>query len=310
MADLPYDRTVLGMPPFTNVGVDCFGPFKVKRGRVEVKRYGCVFTCLVVRAIHIEVLHSLETDSFINALGRFISRRGTPRLIRSDNATNFVGANNALKAALGEWNQSKIGETLCRQGVEWVFNTPAASHHGGVWERMVRTVRKVIASVANEQVLDDKSLCTLMCHVESIINGRPITTVLDDPKDLEPLTPNHLLLLGAGMSLNLGTFTVTDIYRKRWRQVQYLTDVFWRRYLREYLPQLQKRQKWDKAAANLKSGDVVLVVDYSVPRNQWCLGRIVDVFPGSDGLIRSVQVRTKSALLSRPIQKICLLERV
>ena len=108
-----------------------------------------------------------------------------------------------------------------------------------MWERCIRTVRKVAGALLKEQPLDDEGLLTLMCEVESIINGRPITKVSDDPKDLEALTRHHLLLLRAGPTLPPGAFTKEDNYsRRRWRQVQYLADVFWRRWIREYLPTL------------------------------------------------------------------------
>ncbi|XP_074649414.1 uncharacterized protein LOC141904651 [Tubulanus polymorphus] len=126
MSDLPEDRVTPNLPPFTNVGIDCFGPFLVKRGRAQVKRYGCLFTCLTCRAIHIEVCHSLSTDSFICALRRFICRRGNPLRIRSDNGTNFVGGQRELKKAVSEWNQDQIHEFLLQREIEWVFNPPTA----------------------------------------------------------------------------------------------------------------------------------------------------------------------------------------
>lgn len=86
------------------------------------------------------------------------------------------------------WNQAKIHEELLRKGIQWYFNPPAASHHGGAWERMIRSTRKILGSLVKEQTLDDENLQTLMCEAESIINGRPLTTISDDPKDLEPLT--------------------------------------------------------------------------------------------------------------------------
>ena len=154
-----------------HVGVDCFGPFNVRRGRGTAKRYGVLFTCLSIRAIHIEVVHSLDTDSFINALRRFIARRGQPLHMRSDNGGNFVTGEKELREAIHEWNQLKIQEFLLAKGIKWTFNPPAGSHHGGVWERCIRTVRKVMAALVKEQTLDDEGLLTLTCEVEAIVNG-------------------------------------------------------------------------------------------------------------------------------------------
>ena len=142
MANLPEDRVSPSESPFTYVGVDCFGPLFVRRGRSTVTRYGVLFTCLAVRAIHIDVAHSLDTDSFINALRRLISRRGQPRPIRSDNGSNFVRGEKELWEAINEWNQEKIHEFLLAKNTEWVFNPLAGSHHGGVWEGCIRTIYK------------------------------------------------------------------------------------------------------------------------------------------------------------------------
>lgn len=118
MADLPADRITAGEPPFSYTGVDVFGPFNVKLGRSVVKRYGCIFTCLRIRAIHIEVIQSLDTDSFINALQRFICRRGEPKELRSDNATNFIGAERELRVAVSKWNTNRIHTFLQRKAIE------------------------------------------------------------------------------------------------------------------------------------------------------------------------------------------------
>ena len=147
-----------------------------------------------------------------------------------------------------------------------------------------------------------------MCLVESIVNSRPITKLSDDPKDLTPLTPNHLLLLRSSPSLPQGLFVKQDLYRRRWRQVQYLADIFWKRWLTEYLPTLQERQKWLHPKRNLRVGDLVLVRHDNTPRPRWPLGLIVNTYPGSDGLVRSVQVKTQSGVYDRPADKICLLE--
>jgi hypothetical protein len=282
----------------------------MKRGRTELERYGCLFTFLTLKAIHIEVVHSLETDLFILALQRFVCRRGQVEIIRSDNATNFVGAANEIRRAIEkEWNHEKISSFLRQRHIEWRFNPPAASHMGGVWERQIRSVRKVLQAVVKEQGVDDESLPTLMCLVESIINGRPLTTVSDDHRDLEPLTPNHLLLLRPDAIVPPDQFVKEDLYcRKRWRQVQFLADLFWRRWIREYLPTLQLRKKWMTPVRNFEVGDVVVVIDNNAPRNVWQLGRVTQTFRGPDGLVRSVELVTKSAKLVRPVNKICLIE--
>ena len=129
MADLPADRVTPDKPAFTNVGIDCFGPFQVKRGRSHEKKYGCIFTCLVTRAIHIEKLHSLDTDAFLNAFIRFVSRRGMPESVRSDNGTNFVGGERELVDCIAKWNDDhRLADHLLLKDVKWIFNPPAASH--------------------------------------------------------------------------------------------------------------------------------------------------------------------------------------
>ena len=271
MADLPEERLTPDKPPFTYVGLDYFGPLYVRQGRSQVKRYGCIFTCLTTRAIHIEIAHSLDTSSFIDALRRFVSRRGHPELIRSDNGTNFVGGERELKESIQAWNQGKINDYLCQKGITWKFNPPLSSHMGGIWERQIRTIRRILKVLLKEQLVTDEALITLMAEVESIVNSRPITPLNNDPNDLEPLTPNHLLLLRKGPhSLPPGTFSKEDLYsRRRWRQIQYLADIFWKRWKKEYLPLLHKRQKWNEPNKNVAINDLVLIEDAMLPRGQW-----------------------------------------
>lgn len=111
MADLPRERITPDLPPFTNVGVDYFGPIEVKHGRSYIKRYGVIFSCMASRAIHIEVAHSLDTDSCISAIRRFMCRRGPVSHFRSDNGTNFTSAEKELKKAIADLNHNKIEKT-------------------------------------------------------------------------------------------------------------------------------------------------------------------------------------------------------
>lgn len=309
MADLPLSRITPDEPPFSRVGLDCFGPYEVKRGRAVVKKYGLIFTCLAIRAIHLEVLSSLDTDSFINGLRRFIARRGQVLEIRSDNGTNFVGAERELREALEKLNHNLINGMLLQKGVKWVFNTPAASHHGGAWERLVRSVRKVLNSILKTQILDEESLVTVFCEAEAIVNSRPITKASTDPNDLEALTPNHLLLLKSQPSLPPGLFEKADVYgRRRWKQVQYMSDLFWKRWLKEYLPSLQERQKWNRVGRNFIPGDIVMLMDNMAPRSSWITARVLDTIPDKNGLVRTVRIKTKTSVLDRPITKVCLLQ--
>jgi transposase InsO family protein len=321
MANLPAERVTAELPAFTNTGVDYFGPFFVTRGRTQQKRYGVIFSCLSSRAIHIEVAHSLTTDSFIHALRRFISRRGNLKSLRSDNGTNFVGAHRELLKEIDQWNKNSIEKWLLQKAITWTFNPPFASHFGGVWEREIRTIRKVLAALTNEQPLkfNDEEFGTLMCEVEAILNNRPLTPVSDNPEDLEALTPNHLLLLNAGVTFPPGLFCKSDACsKKRWKQVQYLADLFWTRWRREYLTLLQTRQKWTTDRRSVQPGDLVLVSDNQLPRNQWPLGRIVDVKPGDDARVRVAKIKVAKfkdssihkigcIIIERPIHKLILL---
>ena len=163
-----------------------------------------------------------------------------------------------------------------------------------------------------EQTLNDESLHTLMCEVEAIINGRPITKVSDDPRDGEALTPNHLLLLRAGPPLPPGKFMKEDLHSLcRWRQVQYKADVFWRRWMKEYFPSLQQRENWNHSRRNVKVGDIVLVLQENTPRCSWPLAWVMGVYQNrSDKFVRSVKLKTATSVLVRPIARIVVLEEV
>ncbi|XP_041484654.1 uncharacterized protein LOC121431209 [Lytechinus variegatus] len=309
MADLPEVRVTPGEPPFTNTGVDFFGPFLTKHGRSMQKRYGCVFTCLVTRAVHLEMASSLDTDSFINTLRRFINRRGQPKVMLSDNGTNFKGGNKELNEALASMDRVKANKYLTIRGIKWHFNPPSASHMGGVWERVIRSVRRILTSLLQQQTLTDEALMTLFSEVEAILNARPLVNLSMDARDDEPLTPNHLLLLRKSPSLPPGIFKKEDcLLRRKWRQVQYLADRFWSRWVREYLPLLQERQKWVKPRRNFETDDLVLVVNEDMPRGRWPIGRVVATHPDKRGLVRQIEVKVGSKYYKRPISKLCLLE--
>lgn len=297
MAELPTDRFEQ-VPPFTFSAVDYFGPFYIKEGRKEMKRYGVLFTCMASRAIHLEIATSLTTDSFLNAYRRFVCRRGPIQQLRSDQGTNFVGAKNELEAALHEMNHNKIQRELLQDNCDWFawkMNVPHASHMGGVWERQIKTVRSVLTGLLENHgnQLDDESLRTLMIEAEAIVNSRPLTTDdLTDPDSQDVLTPNHLLTMKSSIILAPpGNFQRADVYsKKRWRRVQQLADEFWQRWRKSYLQSLQTRQKWTTPMKNVEVGDIVILKDDSVPRNCWKLARVETTYPDADGYVRKVKV--------------------
>nr|CAH8829358.1 unnamed protein product [Trichobilharzia regenti] len=305
MAPLPAWQASEGNYPFEYVGVDLFGPFVVKRGRTLCKRYGCLFTCLKMRAVHIEMVHTLTTDSFVLALHRFINRRGVPKMMFSDRGTNFVGCHAELKEYF-EGPQTRVQEELLKRNIEWHFNPPHASHRGGLWERLIGIIKRILSSIIKNQSLNDETLETFLCEAERILNDRPLSPVRDDVKDFDVLTPNKLLLLrgnpGIEDSSGEGIPTI-----KRWKQARHMKDIFWKRWLKEYVLTLQTRDKWKKLCRNLKVGDIVLVAD-KCATGRWPLGVVVRLLCSGDGLVRTVEVRTSCGMLVRDIRKLCLLE--
>ena len=308
MADLPQARLQIGQPPFFHTGVDCFGPFLVKQGRARIKRYGCLFCCMTTRAIHIEVLHSLSCDSFISALRRFIARRGAVAHLYSDNGTNFVSADKALRKAVHQWNQQQIASCLLQKEIDWHFNTPLASHFGGAWERLIRSVRKVCGSLTHQVTFTDEALNTFFVEIENIINSRPLTPVSFVESADRPLTPNDLLMISPTCGLPPVKSVESDsLHANRWRCVQYAVDLFWKRWVREYLPSLNCRQKWQSVRKNVCVNDIVLLVNQVTPRAQWPLARVIETFPDVTGFVRSVKVKTSTGEYNRPISKLCVL---
>lgn len=309
MADLPRQRFEYQEPPFSSTAVDYFGPIEVKIGRSVCKRWGCIFTCLSSRAVHLEVATSLSASAFINAFHRFVSRRSRPTNMWSDNGTNFTAAEKELKENLIKLNKQHVENEMLKQNINWHWNPPSAPHMGGVFERLIKVVKNVMNGICNEQSLTDETLATLLCRVEEILNHRPLTRASDDIHDEAVLTPSHLLTPRGAPPASPGLFGPTDIYmRRQWRQVEYLTNCFWRRWQREYLPLLQNRNKWHYVRRNIQKGDLVIVADDNAPRNHWRIGLVKDTYPGKDQLVRSVLVKIGTSELVRPIVKLGLLE--
>jgi hypothetical protein len=308
MADLPADRLSMD-PPFTNVGVDTFGPWEVKvrktrGGQASSKRWVIIFTCLSIRAVHFEVVEDMSASAFINAFRRFTSIRGPVRCLRSDCGTNFTGA------------VTLIEDYLRKVGATWNFNTPHAPHHGGVWERMIGTAKRIFGAIrtTSKMELTHEVLVTFFAEVSAIINERPISPVSTDPENPFILTPATLLTQKTQASLALiEKTTPSDLHLAQWRKVQALAQMFWKRWKSEYLPLLLPRRKWQNAQENIAVGDVVVYRDPTLQRNMWPLAIVTEVKTSEDSLVRSVQLKVcregQTRFFFRPLEDISVLIR-
>ena len=201
MADLPSERLAFQCPPLTNVDLDYFGPFHVTIRRSSEKRWGFLLTRLTTREVHVEIAHSMDTNSCVMGIERFIARRGMPLVICSDNGTNFVGTEKELAMFPKHGQKQKIASELAKRGVKWKFNPTAAPHYGGVWERLVPSFKRTLYAILGNRRLTDEILITTFCLVEQSLNNRPLTSVSSDANDLDALTPNHQTIFFWGIAV-------------------------------------------------------------------------------------------------------------
>ena len=275
MADLPDIRFQDTQSPviFTNVGVDYLGPFAIVHRVTGVKTYICLFTCLVKRAIHLEVAEDLSTDKCLTAIRRFIARRGQPRLFLSDNGSNFLGARKQIRRKPLMLDHDYIKDQLLNQSVEWKLNPPSAPHFGGVWERLVLCVKRALLLNIGSAKLTTDVFATIVSEAERLVNSRPLTHVRSNHEDDNPLTPNHFLL-GRPFCNVPGAICNETLTLKSsaWTEVKQRLQQIWKRLLTEYVPSLNKRQKWTSREAALEVDDVVWLLEEFTPRGIWPRG--------------------------------------
>jgi hypothetical protein len=313
MGNLPRER-LQPNTPFCISGVDYGGPMFIKENhrKGKIKTYKCyiaVFVCFTTKAVHIELVSDLTTEAFIAALKRFISRRGCCQFIYSDNATTFVGGQRELQH-IYELISSKETETviqnlLTKNHITWKFIPPRSPHFGGLWESAVRSIKYHIKRVIGAQILTFEEYYTILTQIEYCLNSRPLIPMSNDPNDLLTLTPNHFLLGDTHLILEPNLLNIKTNYLSRWQNLVKLRQDIWKRWSREYLTQLQQRPKWKNQQANVKEGDMVLLIDEQSPLH-WNMGRIVQLHPGADGLVRVVSVKTLRGTVKRAITKLCV----
>ena len=296
---LPVSRLSPHEPPFTHTGVDYFGPLEVTIGRRREKRWVALFTCLTIRAVHLEVATDLSADAFIRCLQRFMCRRRVPKFMYSDNGTNFKGAARELQDRVRDIERAMHRE-LAKEGtplivnMKWNFNMPSYTPHmGGCWERLVRSVKVTLKSILKERAPREDTLHTALVAAEHIVNSRPLTYISLDQREEACLTPNNFLLItpsGVRNPIELADESI-DL-KKQWHQVQEIAEHFKKRWVREYLPTLTRRTKWFEKVKPIEEGDIVIICDGQHRGNDWQRGRVTEIIQGAGNQVRAAFVRT------------------
>ncbi|XP_062712200.1 uncharacterized protein LOC134289763 [Aedes albopictus] len=314
MAPLPSVR-LRPARAFAYSGMDYCGPFFVRpligRG-ASVKVYVALFVCLVVKAVHLEVVPDLSSVACIAAVKRFVARRGRVLELHCDNATTFVGADRELRNLRKEFQQqfqSQEWANYCSgNGITFRFIPARSPHFGGIWEAGVKSFKYHFRRIMGQKAFSMDQLLTVVAQIESVLNSRPLVPISDSPDDLSAITPGHFLIGEPLVSipepdlLQLSPNRVT-----RLQDMQRSVQDLWRCWSRDYISQLHQRSKWRRPSVDVRKGQLVLLKEDNYPPLQWPLGRIVETITGSDGRVRVVVVRTAAGDYKRAITKVAVL---
>ncbi|XP_052738240.1 uncharacterized protein LOC128198203 [Bicyclus anynana] len=308
MGNLPSERFQSGFP-FMRCGVDYGGPILIlnRRGRGArlEKSYICLFVCFSTRAVHLELVTSLTTDGYLQALKKFISRRGKPLEIHSDNAKTFIGAMKEFSDFIDN-NSDAIVEYAHDNHIKFKFIPPYAPHFGGLWEAGIKSCKFHLKRVVGNAHLTYEEFSTVLAQIEAILNSRPISPLSSNSSDLLPLTPAHFLIgrpLTAPASEDL---TTTPSHRlTRYHRIEQLRQHFWQRWSKEYVSELQTRTKWKSPSRDITEDMLVLIKEDNSPPLKWRLGRVTEVSRGKDGVARVAYIRTSEGIIQRACSKIC-----
>lgn len=312
MANLPACR-VQQAKAFCHTGMDYAGPLHIvpyrRRGVHSMKAYLCLFVCLVTKAVHLELASDLSTESFLNALKRFLSRRGPVAVLYSDNGTNFIGAKSYLDAMYqlleSEEYKDQFANVTRDNRIEMKFYPPLSPHFNGISESNVKSVKNHLKKIVGNQLLTFEEMTTVLSQIEAILNSRPLSVLSSDPAEPLALTPAHFLVMTPLKSLpseDLSNVNGTLLQRKR--VIDHLVQSFWKRWKVEYLNTLQVRSKWLTHSEPIREGTVVLLKSDNSACLDWPLGVIERTYPGKDNIVRTVDVRTKTGVFKRPLVKV------
>ena len=291
---------------FSGIGCDYIGPLYAKNVFVSdvseeedmFKCYVILYTCASTRGVILDLVPDVSAEQCVNSLRRFLSRRGVPRIIFSDNGTAFAAKMVQCFAA--------------NRNIEWYWNVPKASWRAGFFERLVQTVKRSLSKTVKSAELTYVELQTVLLEIELVMNSRPLGPIFDE-NDI--LTPNHLLF---GRKLHLVNDSInvnydSDITNKhRIDHIQQVVDHYWSRWSKDYLTTLRNYNISikDKKIVNPSINDIVLIKDDKTPRYKWRLGKVVDLIVSRDGQVRSVKLLVGATrnMTTRPINHLYPIE--
>ncbi|VDO05063.1 unnamed protein product [Haemonchus placei] len=324
---LPQARTEPSRP-FLHVGIDLAGPFCVINDENgEQKRWVLLSTCMVTRAIHLEIVNNLSAAEFINGLRRFVARRGKPKLIISDNATNFVLGREIIETLSDrtEIATQGIQNYLSNEGIKWKFITPLSPWKGGFYERMIGVMKSTLKRITRKKSIHENEFITVIPECEAMVNSRPLTYSGSTVEDSVILRPIDFIIPYANVNIlpsvdqeeqdaeyfaKYSTREETiQLFQKHLSYLQKLWEFWTDNYLLEL-------RNFHQTRINQKSftrkqpyiGEVVLVMDESKPRGEWPLGLVTKLIEDQDGEIRSVELKTTKSNITRSINLLIPLE--
>lgn len=308
MGMLPEQRVNPGFP-FESASVDFAGPYHITdrkgRGCKISKCYLCIFVCSRYKCVHLEAVSELSKDAFILSLRRFISRRGKPSDIFSDNGRNFVATAREISEFLTSHSDDIVSFTS-EEGIKFHFQPAYAPHFGGLVESAVKSAKFFLKRQLSNAHLTFEELATLFSQIEAILNSRPLSPLSSCPNDYHSLTPGHFLI-----GRPLTSLPTTDLQTKnytrlnRYQRLEHIRQHFWNRWQAEYIAELQQKNKWRTHGSPLQIGDLVLLKEDNSPPMHWKLGRVTATFPGKDGIARVAEVKTTMGTFRRGVRYLC-----
>ncbi|XP_014300643.1 uncharacterized protein LOC103579429 [Microplitis demolitor] len=313
MGQLPTTR-VTPARAFLHPGLDYIGPVTLKtfqgRGAKSFKGWIAVFVCFTTSAIHLKIVTDYLTGAFIAAYRRFVSRRGICHTIYSDCGTNFVGADETLRAEFTAGSQSlgELSHLQATDNTQWKFNPSGAPNFGGKWEAAIKSIKFHFARTIGYHLMTYEQLATVLTQIEAALNSRPLAPLSEDPPDLEALIPGHFLIEEPLTAILEPTLPLpTESILKGYKLQKQLIQQFWRRWSAEMLQRHQGISKWHHSTNERRVGTMELLTDERFSPTKWQLARILAIHSRRDGHTRVVTLRTATTELLRPISKLCVL---